>query len=91
VNLAVRGELLNISSCSLMSTPPQNVSNYTAGEANIDKEILSAENNSFVLHDSRGYGAGEVDNFRTLTKFINDRTVNAKVRDQLHAIWYAPS
>jgi len=74
----------------LIWAPPQEVSEYTSGAANINKEIFSAANDSFVLHDSRGYRAGEVDNFRKLTEFINDRTDNTKtVGDRLHAIWYA--
>jgi hypothetical protein len=67
------------------------VSEYTAGEADINKEIFSAENDSFVLHDSQGYGSGEVENFRKLTDFINLRTGNANVGDRLHAIWHVPS
>ena len=53
--------------------------------------MFSQENDFLVLHDSRGYGSGEVDNFAILTEFINNRTGNADAHDRLHAIWYAPS
>ena len=68
----------------------QEVSEYTSGAADINKEIFSAENDSLVLHDSRGYGAGELKNFQKLEEFINDRIGNANMGDRLHAIWYAP-
>lgn len=63
------------------------VSEYTPGEAEIDKEIFSESNDSLVLHDSRGYGSGETENFRKLTEFIGRRTGNDNVGDRLHAIW----
>ena len=68
----------------------QEVSEYTSGAADINKEIFSTENNSLVLHDSRGYGAGELKNFQKLKEFIADRIGNPNVGDRLHAIWYAP-
>jgi hypothetical protein len=73
----------------LMCISHQEVSEYTSGAADINKEIFSAENNSLVLHDSRGYGAGELRNFQKLKEFITDRIGNANVGDRLHAIWYA--
>ena len=51
VESAVRSKLLNISSCSCR------------GVVNINKEIFSAEDNPFILHDSWGYGTGELKNF----------------------------
>jgi len=69
----------------------QEVSEYTSGAADINKEIFSTENNSLVLHDSRGYGAGELKNFQKLKEFISDRVGNPNVGDRLHAIWYPPA
>ena len=87
VDLVLRSQLLNY---SLMLTLPQNVYEYTAGEADINKEIYPANNDCWVLHYSLAYGSGEVENFRKLTEFIDHRTGNANVRDRLHAIWYIP-
>ena len=51
---------------------PQDVSEYTSGGIDVNREIFSAENNYLsVLHDSRGYGAGELKNFQKLKEFIN--------------------
>ena len=74
-----------------MYLSPQDVSEYTSGDADINKEIFSAANNSLVLHDSRGYGAGELRNFQKLREFINHRIGNANIGDRLHAIWYVPA
>ena len=68
----------------------QEVSEYTSGDADINKEIFIAESNFLVLHDSRGYGAGELKNLQKLKAFINHRVGSANVGERLHAIWYAP-
>jgi hypothetical protein len=65
------------------------VSDIKPGEADIDKEILSEANEQFVLHDSQGFEAGEVDNLRTVREFINRRDRMPDIKDKLHAIWYA--
>ena len=59
------------------------VSEYTAGEADINKKIFPKENQFFVVHNSRGYGSGETENFRKLTEFIGGRTGNDNVGDWL--------
>jgi hypothetical protein len=63
------------------------VSHDKAGVSDIHQEITSESNPRFVLHDSQGFAAGEVDNFKTVTKFIEDRSARPDVKDRLHAIW----
>jgi hypothetical protein len=49
------------------------VSHVDAGKANIEDEILSEDNQQFVLHDSRGFEAGEEGNLKIVTDFIDKR------------------
>ncbi len=69
----------------------------------IDHEITYTNNPRFVFHDSRGIEAGaESDSHGTgaggrhdssklrveyIQKFIDDRTQQRHIEDQLHAIW----
>ncbi|OAX40245.1 hypothetical protein K503DRAFT_634001 [Rhizopogon vinicolor AM-OR11-026] len=61
-------------------------SDFARGEANIDNEFVSPQNNRFVLHDSNGFEAGDEDNFNKVREFIKRRS-NKPLKDQLHAIW----
>ncbi|KAJ8095907.1 hypothetical protein PM082_015128 [Marasmius tenuissimus] len=64
-----------------------NVSHELAGVSDINSEITSEQNSRFILHDSQGFAHGEVDNFKTVEKFIRDRTDEKKpLKDRLHAI-----
>jgi hypothetical protein len=63
------------------------VSHQAAGKSDINYEILSADNERFVLHDSLGFEPGENDNFRTVQDFIERRSRMPDLKDQLHAIW----
>jgi hypothetical protein len=66
----------------------QNVAHGKRGEAEIRREILSDDNNRFVLHDSRGFEGGEVDNFKLVEEFIKERMRMPQLKDKLHAVWY---
>ncbi|KAG1887919.1 uncharacterized protein F5891DRAFT_198821 [Suillus fuscotomentosus] len=57
------------------------------GEAIIDKEFTSPENDRFVLHDSKGFEPGEVENLTIVRKFIERRRNMPDLKDQLHAVW----
>ncbi|KAG9001364.1 hypothetical protein FRB93_012140 [Tulasnella sp. JGI-2019a] len=62
------------------------VSEYSPGEAEIDKEITSPDNPRFILHDSRGFEYGEGRNLTTVKDFLRRRRAMA-IRDQVHAVW----
>jgi len=64
------------------------VSHWTAGEADIDKEFTSPENNYVVLHDSKALEAGNIETFHDVDRFIRQRCdSNLPLKDQLHALW----
>ncbi|KAG1808963.1 uncharacterized protein BJ212DRAFT_1579820 [Suillus subaureus] len=57
------------------------------GEANIDTEFISKQNDNFVLHDSKGFEPGEEDNVQIVLNFIQRRISEPALKDQLHAVW----
>ncbi|KAG1726783.1 uncharacterized protein EDB91DRAFT_1165595 [Suillus paluster] len=58
-----------------------------AGEANINTEFISRQNERFVLHDSKGFEPGGDDNLTIVKKFIESQRKMPDLKDQLHAIW----
>ncbi|KAJ8593314.1 hypothetical protein M405DRAFT_930900 [Rhizopogon salebrosus TDB-379] len=63
------------------------VSNLKRGEANIDTEFISPQNNRFVLHDSKGFEPGEGGNVNIVREFIKRRGKMPNLGERLHAIW----
>jgi len=63
------------------------VSHSKPGEAKIDDEITSDQNRQLVLHDSRGFEPGEVDNIQLVRGFIERRSKEPYIKDRLHAVW----
>jgi len=64
------------------------VSDLVPGVSDIESQILSPANNRFILHDSQGFEPGEVSNFNIVKKFIEKRSREPHIKDQLHAIWF---
>jgi hypothetical protein len=63
------------------------VSESTVGDANINTEIFSKDNERFVLHDSKGFEHGDIGNVKTVQKFIDERNNMPEIKDKLHAVW----
>ncbi|KAG1885421.1 hypothetical protein F4604DRAFT_1573546, partial [Suillus subluteus] len=57
------------------------------GEANIDIEFISNQNDRFVLHDSKGFEPGDEDNLKIVQDFIERRKNMPMLKDQLYAVW----
>ncbi|KAG2125429.1 hypothetical protein DEU56DRAFT_824995 [Suillus clintonianus] len=62
-------------------------STHKPGEADIDHEFVSLQNDRFVLHDSKGFEPGEESNVNIVRDFIGRRRNMAELKDQLHAVW----
>ena len=71
------------------NTSIQRPEHYEPGEANIDTPLCSKLNDRFVLHDSKGFEAGEDDNLSNVKAFIQRRKSHRDVKEQLHAVWWA--
>ncbi|KAI6152663.1 hypothetical protein BKA82DRAFT_4113147 [Pisolithus tinctorius] len=64
-----------------------NVAKDKPGEADIEQEFTSPENDRLILHDSKGFEAGDAGNYETVKSFIVKRKKEPKIKDQLHAVW----
>ncbi|KAI6103037.1 hypothetical protein F5141DRAFT_1217616 [Pisolithus sp. B1] len=60
---------------------------FEPGQADIKKELISQENDRFVLHDSKGFEPAEGVNCDDVKLFIEDRKKREHIKDQLHAVW----
>lgn len=56
--------------------------------SDINTEIICQANNQFVLHDSKGFEGGDVDNLRIVQDFLKSRDKHADIKEQVHAVWY---
>ena len=65
----------------------QHVSDTTRGEASINKEHIAAENDRFIVHDSRGFEAADRHNLNVACDFISRRKCTQHLKDRLHAVW----
>ena len=67
----------------------QRVEHEHAGKHDIKKEIISPNNDMFILHDSEGFERLNTPNYSVVREFIEERHRQPKLGDQLHAIWCA--
>ncbi|KAI6152547.1 hypothetical protein BKA82DRAFT_1000494 [Pisolithus tinctorius] len=63
------------------------VSKDIPGQADIEMEFTSPENDRLILHDSKGFEAGDARNYESVKSFIVKRKKEPKIKDQLHAVW----
>ncbi|KAF7350071.1 G domain-containing protein [Mycena venus] len=66
----------------------KSVSHKERGVCDIHSEIISAQNDRFVLHDSMGFEPGEMKNFETVKDFLKSRSgERIELRNRVHVIW----
>jgi len=64
------------------------VSHKTPGEHDIDKPLIFPENDRIIIHDPKGFEAGEETNVQKVLDFIERRSKMPTLGDRLHAIWF---
>ncbi|KAI6042249.1 hypothetical protein EDC04DRAFT_3109017 [Pisolithus marmoratus] len=64
-----------------------NVAQDRPGEADIEHEFTSPQNDRLILHDSQGFEPGDSGNYETVKSFIEKRKKMPAIKDQLHAVW----
>ncbi|KAI6095014.1 hypothetical protein EDD16DRAFT_1903673 [Pisolithus croceorrhizus] len=57
------------------------------GEALIEQEFTSPQNDRLILHDSKGFEPADGGNYETVKSFIQKRKGMRDIKDQLHAVW----
>jgi hypothetical protein len=60
---------------------------YQRGYHEITNELVFGSNPGFVFHDSCGFEAGGVDEFKKMKEFILERASTRKLKERIHAIW----
>ncbi|KAH9956385.1 hypothetical protein BGW80DRAFT_1388173 [Lactifluus volemus] len=64
------------------------VAHLKPGESDIQQEFVSQDNPFFVLHDSKGFEPGDVNNFETVRQFIQQRSQQElPLKDRIHGLW----
>ncbi|KAJ7337622.1 hypothetical protein DFH08DRAFT_877214 [Mycena albidolilacea] len=58
------------------------------GEHKIRDELVFANHEGYVFHDSRGFESGSEEELRRVQKFVMDKSQEKKLKDRLHAIWF---
>ncbi|KAH9045191.1 hypothetical protein EDB85DRAFT_2270244 [Lactarius pseudohatsudake] len=73
---------------SIFGIDAAHVEDYKPGKADIQQEFGSAENPYFVLHDSKGFEPGDLTNFETVRKFVQQRSrPELLLSDRIHGLW----
>ncbi|KAI6146379.1 hypothetical protein BKA82DRAFT_994175 [Pisolithus tinctorius] len=64
-----------------------NVARDQPGKADIEQEFTSPQNDRLILHDSKGFEAGDAGNYEIVKSFIEKRKKEPDIKNQLHAVW----
>ncbi|KAJ6455165.1 hypothetical protein C8R45DRAFT_1036620 [Mycena sanguinolenta] len=66
----------------------KSISYTERGKSDINAEIISSQNDRFVLHDSMSFEGGDVTNLETVKSFLRSRSGrNVVLAQRVHAIW----
>ncbi|KAJ7194945.1 hypothetical protein GGX14DRAFT_475492 [Mycena pura] len=64
------------------------ISHDDPGKCKIDDELISEQNDLFVLHDSMGFEPGQENNLKEAERFLHDRSGSqVPIYKRVHAIW----
>ncbi|KAJ8581936.1 hypothetical protein M405DRAFT_776961, partial [Rhizopogon salebrosus TDB-379] len=63
-------------------------SSVDRGYHDISNELIFRSNPGFVFHDSCGFEAGGVDEFKKMKEFVSERASTRRLNERIHAIWY---
>jgi len=58
------------------------------GMHDIDDELVFANHNGYIFHDSRGFESGSHEELKIVQDFVYRRSQERRLKDRLHAIWF---
>ncbi|KAI6107301.1 hypothetical protein EDD16DRAFT_114033 [Pisolithus croceorrhizus] len=61
--------------------------NPELGQANIEKELISPQNDRLILHASKGFDPANDVKYEDVKAFIEKRKRQEHIKDRLHAVW----
>ena len=60
---------------------------WQRGEHDIENEMIFESNTGYIFHDSRGFEAGRTSELDKVKDFLQKRSAQRTIRDQVHVIW----
>jgi hypothetical protein len=60
------------------------------GMHDIEDELVFADHNGYIFHDSRGLESGSEVELEIVQEFVRRRSRARQLKDRLHAIWFVP-
>ncbi|KAH9045199.1 hypothetical protein EDB85DRAFT_2270248 [Lactarius pseudohatsudake] len=73
---------------SIFGIDAARVEDYKPGEADIQQEFTSPNNQFFVLHDSKGFEPGDLTNFEIVREFVQQRSrQELPLSERIHGLW----
>jgi hypothetical protein len=64
---------------------------FQRGKHNIEDELVFANHNGYLFHDSGGFEAGSEAELKIVQDFVHRKSHERRLADRLHAIWFVPS
>jgi len=55
----------------------------------IEDELIFANHDGYIFHDSRGFEAGSEDELKIVREFVLRKSQEKRLKNRLHAIWFA--
>ena len=59
------------------------------GLYNIEDELVLANHDGYIFHDSRGFEDGSEDELKIIREFVLRKSREKRLKNRLHAIWFA--
>jgi len=59
------------------------------GLHNIEDELVFANHDRYIFHDSRGFEDGSEDELKIIREFVLRKSREKRLKNRLHAIWFA--
>jgi hypothetical protein len=61
------------------------------GQHNITDELIFANHEGYIFHDSLGLEGGSEEELRVVQGFVQEKAGARRLQDRLHAIWFVLS
>jgi hypothetical protein len=57
------------------------------GLHDIRQELVHENRRDLIIHDSRGFEAGDESQIHEVEKFVREKSSRTRIEDRLHVIW----
>lgn len=63
------------------------ISDRKRGLHDIRQELIHENRPGLIIHDSRGFEAGDESQIHEVAKFVKEKSSQTRIEDRLHVIW----